>query len=357
MTSAFDDLKFSNGLKVKNRFMLAPMTNSQSHTDGRLSDDELNWLKKRAEGAFGIIMTCATNVQANGQGFAGQLGIFNDSHNEGHKKLTNAIRAKGSISISQLFHGGMRAKPELIGETPICPSENPSKGARAMTLAEVHELRNNFILAAERAKKCGYDGVEIHGAHGYIIAQFISPTINLRKDEYGGSLENRTRLLFEIIDGIHKQCGKDFLLGVRLSPERFGMKLSEVITTYKKLIEHGKIHFLDISLWDCFKMPEDEEHQDKSLLHCFSKIDRKNITLTVAGNIRSAKDVKQIMKEGVDFVTIGRAAILHHDFPLQVQKDPNFEHISLPVTKEYLKQEGLGDAFVDYMKNWEGFVK
>ncbi|MGB6035087.1 MAG: NADH:flavin oxidoreductase, partial [Cryomorphaceae bacterium] len=341
---------------MKNRFMLAPMTNTQSHEDGTLSEDEYRWLTMRAAGGFGLTMTCASHVTKLGQGFPGQLGIFSDKHIEGHKKLVAGIKAHDSLAVIQLQHAGMRSPEELIGEKPLCPSDNEKTGARAMSLAEVEQLRDDFITAALRAKECGYDGVEVHGAHGYILTQFLSSEINHRTDRYGGSLENRARLMFEIVNAIREKCGKDFLLGIRLSPERFGMKLGEVKEVARRFIDEGRIDFLDISLWDSFKEPEEEEYQGKTLMEHFAEIERGDIKLTVAGQIRTGKEVQQVLDVGVDFVTIGRAAVLHHDFPKRVIENPDFTPTPTPVSAGYLKKEGLGEKLITYMKRWPDFV-
>jgi 2,4-dienoyl-CoA reductase-like NADH-dependent reductase (Old Yellow Enzyme family) len=342
---------------MKNRFMLSPLTNHQSHENGQLSDDELHWLTMRAKGEFGMVMTCASHVQEIGKGFPGQLGIFSDELMDGHKRLTARIKEHGSLAVIQLHHAGMRSPKELIGEPPVCPSDSDKHGARFLSLEEVKQVRNDFINAAIRSQKCGYDGIEVHGAHGYILTQFLSKKINNRTDEYGGSLENRARLLFEVVDGIRSACGKDFLMGVRISPERFGMDLIEAKTVCQQLIDGGNIDFLDISLWDSFKMPEDEDHQDKSLLEHFTSLNYKNVKLTVAGKIRNGEEVHTVLDAGVDFVTIGRSAIIHHDFPRLVIDSPNFEPLENPVSKEHLRKEGLGEAFVTYMSGWAGFVK
>jgi 2,4-dienoyl-CoA reductase-like NADH-dependent reductase (Old Yellow Enzyme family) len=357
MNTLFEPLSFSCGARMKNRFMLAPMTNTQSHEDGTLGEDEYNWLLMRAKGGFGITMTCASHVQANGKGFPGQLGIFNDEQIPGHTKLAEAIKAEGSLAVIQIFHAGLRSPSELVAGGPVAPSAHAKSGSRALSLAEVHELRNNFINAAVRAKKSGYNGVELHGAHGYILCQFLSSKYNRREDEYGGSLENRSRLTFEIINGIRETCGPDFLLGLRLSPERFGTDLAEIKSIAEQVIEHGKVDFLDISLWDCFKQPEDEAYKGKTLLEHFTELDYGKVRLTVAGKIYTASEADKILAAGVDFVTIGRAAILHHDFPKQVEANPTFEATKLPVTLSYLKKEGLGEAFLKYMGNWPGFIE
>ncbi|MCX7549298.1 NADH:flavin oxidoreductase [Xanthomarina sp. F2636L] len=351
-----DSIEFSCGTKMKNRFMLAPLTNQQSHENGQLSDNEYNWLTMRATGGFGLVMTCASHVQEIGKGFPGQLGIFSDNLIDGHKKLTSKVKSYGSLAVIQLHHAGMRSPFEVIKQKAVCPSDNEKHHARALTLEEVKQLKEDFIQAAIRAQKCGYDGVEVHGAHGYILTQFLSSDINKRTDEYGGSLKNRSRLLFEIIEGIRKACGKTFLLGVRLSPERFGMKLSEIKIVSQQLIDENYIDFLDLSLWDCFKPAEDYLDSKKTLLEQVTDLDFKNVKLTVAGNIRTGEDVHKVLDAGVDFVTIGRSGILHHDFPKRVIDNPNFIPIENPVSVSYLKNEGLSEIFIDYMRRWEGFV-
>ena len=357
MTNANSKITFACGAMMKNRFMLAPLTNQQSHDTGELSNDELKWLTMRAEGGFGLVMTCASHVQEIGKGFAGQLGIFSDRLIDGHLKLTNNIKEQGSLAVIQLHHAGMRSPSELINEQPVCPSDNEKTNARGLTLEEVVQLREDFITAAIRAKKCGYNGVEVHGAHGYILTQFLSSEINKRTDHYGGSLVNRSRLLFEIVDGIREKCGGEFLLGVRLSPERFGMDIEEVRSVCQRLINAGNIDFLDISLWDSFKIPNEEKYQNMTLLEHFSNLDFKKVKLTVAGKISKAVDVQSILDAGVDFVSIGTSAILHHDFPKLVIENPDFSPIAIPVSEAHLKKEGLGKNFVAYLKRWPEFVK
>ena len=349
-------LTFACGKTMKNRFMLAPLTNQQSHEDGTLSDEEFHWLTMRAKGQFGIVMTCATSVQAHGKCWSGQLGIHSDIHIPGHQRLTSRIQAEGSLAVVQLHHGGMRCPAEFAGGQAVCPSDNEEHKARAMSITEVEGLRDDFIAAAVRAQRSGYDGVEIHGAHGYLIAQFLSNEINRRTDIYGGSLENRSRILFEILKEIRDAYGGDFLLGVRLSPERFGMDLSEVKILSQQLIDTGMIDFLDISLWDSFKHPEGESKGGKTLLEHITELDYKDVHLTVAGKIYGASEVQKILNAGVDFVTIGRSAILHHDFPARVIQDSAFRPIETPVSTEHLKQEGLSDKFIHYMRRWKGFV-
>jgi 2,4-dienoyl-CoA reductase-like NADH-dependent reductase (Old Yellow Enzyme family) len=159
MNGLFQPLSFTCGSVMKNRFMLAPLTNLQSHADGRLSDDEYKWLTMRARGGSAITMTCASHVQAIGQGFPGQLGCFSDDHLEGLGRLAKGIKAEKSLAMVQLHHAGMRSPHEVIGQQPVCPSDNEKCNARALTAKEVEQLKEDFVNAAVRAEKAGFDGV------------------------------------------------------------------------------------------------------------------------------------------------------------------------------------------------------
>ena len=356
MKDLFQPLTFSSGATVKNRFMLAPLTNTQSHPDGKLSDDEYRWLTMRAQGGFGLTMTCAAHIQAVGQGFPGQLGVFSDDHLQGLTKLATGIKREDSLAVVQLHHAGMRSPADLIGQAPVCPSDHEDTGAIGLSVEGVQQLIEDFISGAERAEKAGFDGVEIHGAHGYILAQFLSGTINRRQDQFGGCIENRMRPITEIIEGVRARCRPNFLLGLRLSPERFDVHLPDIIEVAKNVLAAGKIDFLDMSLWDSFKEPEDDAFKGRTLLSYFTELERGNIALGVAGKLRNPSEVNQAMAAEIDFVMLGRAAIIHHDFPRQMQHDSSFTPKRTPVSADHLRREGLGEAFVTYMSGWKGFV-
>jgi len=359
MNKVLSSLKFTSGLEIKNRFLLAPLTNCQSDDDGKLSEEEFKWLTMRSKGGFGLTMTCASHVQKIGKGFSGQMGIFSDDHINNLKRLTDEIRSNKSISIIQLHHAGMKSPKKIIRETPVCPSDNESYSARALSTCEVKILRDDFVKAATRSEKAGFDGVELHGAHGYILCQFLSSKYNLRDDIYGGNSENRFRLLFEIIDGIRAECRNNFILGVRLSPEGggTGIHLKESKELAEILMISGKIDFLDMSLWDVFKEPEEEQFKDKSLIEHFSELKRGATKLGVAGKIKNTEDILKTIKY-VDLIILGRAAILHHNFPILFKKYPSFKTIDTPVDTKYLIKEGLSKAFIEYLSNkFDGMVK
>jgi 2,4-dienoyl-CoA reductase-like NADH-dependent reductase (Old Yellow Enzyme family) len=348
-TRLFDPLPLAHGPQLKNRFMLAPLTNQQSYPDGRLSDEEFHWLTMRAKGGFGLTMTCAAHVQAVGQGFPGQLGVFSDIHLPGLERLAKAIKGYGSVASVQLHHAGNRSPAALIGQTPVCPSDDPETGARGLSTGEVEQLVEDFVAAAVRAETAGFDGVELHGAHGYILAEFLSPELNRREDRYGGSVENRARILIEIIDGVRSRTRKDFQLGRRLSPERFGLQLADILSTAQAVLSDGRLDFLDMSLWDVFKEPVEEAFKGKSLMSYFAGLDRGATKLGVAGKVTSPEIAATVLDQGADFVLIGRAAILHHDFP-NLARDAAFTPVPTPVSAEHLRREGVSPSFVDYLR-------
>lgn len=354
-TSLFEPLSFARGPAMENRLMLAPMTSDQATPDGKVTEDELRWLDMRARGGFGFVMTSACYVQREGKGGQGQFGIWSDDHIEGFAQLAGVIKAQGRVAALQLHHAGYRSPKRCVPQ-PVGPSDDPESGARGLTTAEVEQLVADFVAGAVRAERAGFDGVELHGAHGYILTQFLSPADNRRDDRYGGSLENRARVISEIIDGVRAACRPDFQLGLRLSPERYGLRVPEMRDFAQQVMTGGQIDYLDMSMWDARKEAAEPEHQGRSLLSFFTDLPRGRTRLGVAGKIMTPATAAELLAAGADFVLIGRAAILHHDFPRRAQADPGFVPVPLPVTEAYLADQGLGRRFLRYMATWDGFV-
>jgi 2,4-dienoyl-CoA reductase-like NADH-dependent reductase (Old Yellow Enzyme family) len=354
--SLSDTVQLSRGQKMSNRFALAPLTNLQSNPDGTLSDDEFDFLVRRADGGFGMVMTCAAHVQQSGQGFPGQLGTFSDAHLPGLERLASAINARGSVSAVQLQHSGERSVRELTGMDIVAPFANPEKGARALSTGEVEQLIADFVAAAVRCEKAGFHGVELHGAHGYLLCLFLDAR-NQRSDRFGGSWENRTRICHEVINGIRSATGPDFQLGLRLSPEKYGYGLADVRDFAQKLMTTGQLDWLDMSLWDSFKLPDEADYQSRPLIDWFTDLDRGTCRLGVAGKIFSTQNAQDCLDHGADFVFIGRGAILHHDFPERAVANSDFVSKRFPVTRDYLAQESVGPAFIDYLATqWRNYV-
>jgi len=355
VTDLFKPLTLLHGPAMRNRFMLAPLTNQQSEFDGTASEYDQTWIRQLAQSEYGLIQTCATTVEAGGIAFARQLGIHKDDHLPGLKMMAEAIRQGGGLSAVQLHHAGHRANPHL-GGIPAPASSGVVDGVTAITTEEVERIRDSFIKAAKRAQLAGFDGVAVHGAFGWILSEFMSPYLNNRKDKYGGSLENRARFTIEVIQGIRKACGPDFQIGWRLSIERYGLRLEELREVTAEIFDREMIDYLDLALWDSAQLVQEGLFRGKSMLSVFTELPRKGVRLGTAGKIMSAQRAGELLDEGCDFVLIARAGILQRDFPLQVKANPNYDSPKLPVTAEYLRQGGLSERFINHLRGWQTFV-
>ena len=352
----FEPLTLLRGSAMKNRFMLAPLTNQQSRPDGGASGYDIDWAARAAHGGFALMQTCAATVQATGKAFHGQLGVHDDRCLEGLAAMAGAIRQGGALSAVQLHHAGHRARRDL-GGVPAPASDGSAPGAPALSAGQVEHIRDSFVHAAERAERAGFDGVAVHGAFGWILSEFLSPLLNRRTDRYGGSLENRSRLIFEVIDGIRAACRPDFQIGLRLSVERYGLKLQEVRDVAAEAMRQAKIDYLDLALWDARQRVREGAHEGPTVLSLFAELPRHGVRLGVAGKVMGGERAAELLEEGCDFVLIGRGAILRPDFPRRVRHDPAYACPALPVSNGYLQGVGLSPPFIDYMRTaWDGFV-
>lgn len=351
VSNLFKPLTLLHGPEMRNRFMLAPLTTQQSEFNGVASQYDLAWMEQLAHGNYGLIQTCATTVESGGIAFARQLGIHSDEHLPGLSKIAASIRNGGGLSAVQLHHAGHRANP-LLGGIPAPASDKTVPEIKGISTEEVQRIRDSFIKAAVRAQRAGFDGVAVHGAFGWILSEFMSPFLNDRKDQYGGSLENRARFTIEVIEGIREACGPEFQIGWRLSIERYGLQMEELrdVTTY--IFDRELIDYLDLALWDSAQIVREGVFKDKTMLSVFTEIPRKGVRLGVAGKIMTAQRAAELLDEGCDFVLIARAGIIQRDFPLQVLADPNYESPKLPVTAQYLRNGGMSERFIDHLRGW-----
>jgi 2,4-dienoyl-CoA reductase-like NADH-dependent reductase (Old Yellow Enzyme family) len=352
--SLFDPLVFRTGLSARNRAVLAPMTNKQSHADGSLGDDEYRWLCSRAEGGFGVVMTCAAHVAKDGQGWPGELGVFDDALLPGLIRLARGIRERGATPIVQIFHGGVRADPSVTGMVPW--SASAGEGVRAATPGDLERVVEAFAAAAHRCQTAGFDGVEIHGAHGYLFTQFLSAVQNQRQDGFGGALENRARLLRQTVAAVRAAVEPAFTVGVRLSPEDFGnargLDLDESVQTARWLADDG-IDFLHLSLWRALENSTKRPHEHP--LPIFRAALPTDMTILAAGAVWTRDEGERVLALGADGVAIGRAALVNPDWPLRA-RDEAWEPARPPVSIGALRATGIGEAFAGYMRSWKGFV-
>ena len=349
------------GTQVRNRTVLAAMTNKQSHTDGSLGDDELEWLAARARGGFGIITTCAAHVSLDGQGWDGELGVFDDSLLPGLSRLAGALRAGGALSLVQIFHGGVRAPSRLTGQQPFSASafELDAKDFEVPREASVDDIQRTIAAFAAAARRCadaGFDGVEIHGAHGYLITQFLGTISNARDDEWGGSLENRARFVRRVVAAVREATPDGFLVGVRISPEvpDQGVDLDESLIVAGWLASDG-VDFVHVSNWDSFKAPAKYPSSKKPLTTWFREAIGPLTPMIATGAVWTPTEADLVLDQGADLVGLGRAAIGNDRWP-QEAAEADREPARPPFSPEHLRAAALSETMVDYMRRWPDFV-
>jgi len=353
----FDPLVLREGVTARNRVWLAPLTNMQSHADGSLGDDELRFLTMRATGGFGLVETCAAHVAQEGKAWAGELGVHDDAMIPGLTRLAASIRAGGALASVQLFHGGLRASEKVSG-LPTWSASAYEEGVetipRAGSEEDIAGAIEAFARAAERCAKAGFDAIELHGAHGYLLSQFLSTVYNRREDRWGGSLENRAQLIRLVLRAVRDRA-PSLVRCVRLSPEDFGqtkgIDVDEAIQTAKWLAQDG-MEVLHLSLWRASK--NTNKHPSEHATRLFRDAVGDRVRIVTAGRILTKADADAQLALGADAVALGRAAIANHDWPKRVLEDRALAQE--PVTEAHLVEEGLSPTFAGYMRQWKGFV-
>ncbi|MGQ9536141.1 MAG: oxidoreductase [Actinomycetota bacterium] len=234
------------GLKLRNRAVMPAMGTGYASTRGEVTERLIAYLRTRAEGGAGLIITEVMAVHPLGKGFASELGIHDDFFLPGLAELTRAVKKAGAAVAAQLHHAGRETFPQVIGDKPVAPSPIPSRALgqvpRALTREEIGELVACYAAAARRAREAGFDAVEVHGAHGYLVNQFLSPYSNQREDEYGGDEYGRFRFARDVVRAIKEEAGRDFPVIFRFSASedvKGGYDLDYILPLLPLLVEDG----------------------------------------------------------------------------------------------------------------------
>lgn len=239
---------------------------------------------------------------------------------------------------------------------PVAPSDEGSSGARGLSFDEVRLLVEDHVTAALRAQRAGFDGIEIHGAFGWIVQQFLSPRYNRRRDNYGGDLENRRRFLYEVIDEIRASARPDFQIGLRLSMGRFGISLSDLRDISRDLMERRMIDYLDLAPWDLEAVSDEPGFEGRRIVDVFTELPHHGVRIGAGGGIFSAARAQQALDEGLDFAMLGRASIAQPSFPQRATRDHR-HHVQMPVSFDDLRATGHSSTFAGYALNYPGFVR
>ena len=285
--------------------------------NGYVSDKNVNHYKSIAENGIGLIIVEATAIDPKGRLSMDQLGIWDDDHIEGLKRIADVIHEGGAKAIIQLHHAGLNANKEATDDL-VSSSEYEGRGgkSRDLTIMEIGDIVRAFVDGAIRAEKAGFDGVEIHGAHGYLLTQFFSEKVNRRTDRYGRTFENRNRIAREIYNCVRYKLGEDFIIGIRMG---FNENSLEESIKRAKYFEELGFDYLSVSTgFDNTPIEEEvEENFPGNWIVYGGKRIKDNVSIPVIGvnKIKEKDQIKRLIsEEHLDFLAIGRAQLADYNF-------------------------------------------
>lgn len=338
-TSQFPKLYESGrigSMEVRNRLVMPPMGTNMATPDGEVTENILSYYKERAKGGVGLIIVETTCVDAPaGKTTAFQLAIDNDRFIPGLSHLAETIHRHGAKTVLQLQHGGRGTRSSITGIQPVAPSPIPmpygtqvgyeGEMPRELTVAEIKELVRKYAGAAQRARKAGFDGVEIHSTGYYLVAQFLSSTANIRHDEYGGSLRNRARFLIEIISAVREAVGRDYPLLCKISAMEIGPGAGltpDEGQQVARMAEEAGADALEIAamLWGIIpRMSPPTGERSGGLLAFMDGLKKAvRIPLIAAGRITPELGEKALQENKADFIAIGKGLIADPELPAKV---------------------------------------
>ncbi len=319
------------GVELKNRIIMAPMTTYSANADDTVSEEELAYYTRRANDVSMVVTAC-TYVQANGKGFDGQFAGDRDEMIPSMKRLASTIKNHGAKAILQLYHGGRHAKPSLVQNGEIVApssvvSENDKgaymvkKAPRSMTDTEILQLIEAFGQTTRRAIEAGFDGVELHGANGFILQQFFSPFSNQRTDRWGGSLKNRLAFPLAIIEEVQKvvkhYAKEPFIIGYRLSPEEpetTGITMKDTFNLVDAIADKG-LDYIHISMLDFWSEARRGVDAVRPRIELIQEKVGERIPIIGVGSIRSANDaIRAIQSTDIPLLALGRELIMEPDW-------------------------------------------
>ena len=346
----FQTYTLNNGVTIKNRLAVAPMTHFGSQADGLISDQERTFLSNRA-GDMGMFITATTLVQKDGKAFHGQPEATGEHCLDSLKETAQILQQQGAKAILQIHHGGSKAIDELLdGLDKISASASEAEHAREATAEEVEALIASYAQAADLALRAGFDGVEIHGANTYLIQQFYSAQSNRRNDQWGGSLENRMRFPLAVIDAVvavrEKHQRDDFIIGYRFSPEEpgdNGLTMIETGALIDALVQKP-LQYLHVSLWEFDKKIRRGGDTAQTRMQFIHERINGKLPLIGVGNLFTADQILAAYETGwAEFIALGKTVMINPHIATQIregredeietQLDPTrADHYGLPDT-------------------------
>ncbi len=327
--SLFSPFMLTEKIKLRNRIVMAPMTTWSANPDGTISEQELEFYKRRSQNV-GLVITGCTYVTPSGIGFTHEFAAYDDRFINSLEKLAAAAKSGGAPAILQIFHAGNKAIPELVPNNDVISASASSVKSgdfmkrvvqsREMTENEIQETIRAFGDVTKRAIKAGFDGVELHGAHGFLLQNFFSPLFNQRNDRWGGDLERRMRfplaVLQEIKNVVYEYATKPFAIGYRISPEESatgGLRIEDTYKLLDRLIASGisYIHTSLVSINDSY--PVESPNGPRTIELILNHIAGR-VPVIAAGKIRTPSQAQEAISTGLPLVAIGKGLVINPEW-------------------------------------------
>ena len=337
----FEKYTLNNGVEIKNRLVVTPMTLFVANEDGTFSEEDFKFMSKRGEN-IGMFIVEATLVADGGKAFTRQPEAINETHLPSLRKVAEILRNQGTKAILQIHHGGRLALPNVNKNDIIAPSYDNETKAREITTDEIDKLIQAFGNATDLAIQAGFDGVEIHGANRYLIQQFYSGITNRRTDEWGGNIEKRMKFPLAVIDEVNKVKNKHnadkFIIGYRFSPEEPGENGLTMVETFALIDELVKkpLQYLHVSLPDFYiNAYRGGDTKKPAIQQIHDRINGK-LPLIGVGNLYTGEQIAKALDTGwAEFTALGKTVILNHNIgTLILEKRENEIETELDLERE-----------------------
>ncbi|ENG4092455.1 NADH-dependent flavin oxidoreductase [Escherichia coli] len=327
--SLFSPFMLTEKIKLRNRIVMAPMTTWSANPDGTISEQELEFYKRRSQNV-GLVITGCTYVTPSGIGFTHEFAAYDDRFINSLEKLAAAAKSGGAPAILLVFHAGNKAIPELVPNNDVISASASSVKSgdfmkrvvqsREMTENEIQETIRAFGDVTKRAIKAGFDGIELHGAHGFLLQNFFSPLFNQRNDRWGGDLEGRMRfplaVLQEVKNVVYEYATKPFAIGYRISPEESatgGLRIEDTYKLLDRLISSGisYIHTSLVSINDSY--PVESPNGPRTIELILNHIAGR-VPVIAAGKIRTPSQAQEAISTGLPLVAIGKGLVINPEW-------------------------------------------
>jgi len=350
---------FANGVTVKNRVVIPPMTEASGFEEGSITSDELRYFRMHS-GGVGLFISPVANVSVSGKGFEGELAITDDRYLPGLTKMACAMKQNGTKAILQIFHAGRMSNSKILrGERPVSASsvaaERPNAEVpRELTGDEIDQIITDFGEATRRAIQAGFDGVELHGANTYLLQQFFSPHSNRRTDKWGGDVDGRMSFALAVIKRCHEvikqYADRPFILGYRLSPEEIetpGIRLADTLHLVDVLCGQP-LDYLHISMGYAWRTSLNDQSDTEPLILKIKRQVAGRLPLIAVGSIEKPADAEKVMDAGVDFVALGREMLREPNWVQKVETDDE-AGIRYTISEQDLDELGITPAMWNFL--------